>query len=76
MSFTERGDRRIAAVTQKLFAPRQHAKLSSSSSMTVSLNEAENTSFFGTNRTPNDVRSLVANGGKADVARKDYFGSD
>jgi len=30
----------------------------------------------GTNRTSSDVRGLVANGGKADVARTTHFGSD
>jgi hypothetical protein len=32
-------------------------------------------SGFGTKRTSSNVRSTVANGGKADVARKAYFGN-
>ena len=33
-------------------------------------------STHGTNRTSNEVRSSVAIGGKADVARTAHFGSD
>jgi hypothetical protein len=34
------------------------------------------TSGFGTNRTSWNVRSLVAIGGKADMARTSHFGRD
>ena len=34
------------------------------------------TSEFGTKRPSSDVRYLVANGGKADVAWKAHFGRD
>jgi hypothetical protein len=33
-------------------------------------------SEFGPKQTSSDVRCLVANGGKADVARAPHFGSD
>ena len=33
-------------------------------------------SLFGTKRTSSDVRSSVANGGKADITLKAHFGSD
>ena len=33
-------------------------------------------SVCGTNRTSSDVRSSVAIGGKADMLKKVYFGSD
>jgi hypothetical protein len=37
---------------------------------------AAHESVSGTNRTSSDVRCLVANGGKADMPGKAYFGSD